>query len=140
MTTLQNPYSVEISVKLTFTQCKQIIENHSREDLEQFIENFNDQPDFLLSMGGVTEISEMQAILQGGCASGAFMPAVTYGTAMQVMCEHSDSVESNITCVEELTFKPSEDSFSHFCTELVSTAVEDWCQHFSDILDGVNWD
>ena len=36
--------------------------------------------------------SQVAAIIQGGCASGAYMPAVTYYDAKQTMAEHGDDV------------------------------------------------
>ena len=36
--------------------------------------------------------ADIAAIVQGGCASGAYMPAVTYATAAAVMAEHGDDV------------------------------------------------
>jgi hypothetical protein len=36
--------------------------------------------------------SDIAAILQGGCARGAYMPAVTYRKALATMAEHGDDV------------------------------------------------
>lgn len=36
--------------------------------------------------------NDVAAICQGGCASGAYMPAVTYHTALKTMAEHGDDV------------------------------------------------
>ena len=36
--------------------------------------------------------SDVAAIVQGGCASGAYMPAVTYYDATQTMNEHGDDI------------------------------------------------
>jgi len=37
-------------------------------------------------------VADCMAIQQGGCASGAWMPAVTYYTANKIMAEHGDEV------------------------------------------------
>lgn len=127
------------SFELTFTQCKQIIENGA--DLREFLEQVNDQPPFLEFMGAIDSISEIQAILQGGCASGAYMPAVTYSTSLECMAQCSDSVEKQLAEMDlEFSFNPANDSFSGFCVDLCSAAVEAWCYQFADILDGVDWD
>ncbi|QDP45925.1 MAG: hypothetical protein Tp1125DCM238401_38 [Prokaryotic dsDNA virus sp.] len=38
------------------------------------------------------EVSTLRSIVQGGCASGAYMPAVTYYKAKQTMTEHGEEV------------------------------------------------
>ena len=36
--------------------------------------------------------NDIAAIVQGGCESGAYMPAVTYYQALQTMSEHGDDI------------------------------------------------
>lgn len=66
------------------------------------------------------------AIIQGGCESGAYMPAVTYATAMETMAEHGDEI---IQSLEDAMGEPVEQTITSWpllATRLVSTAVEDW--------------
>jgi uncharacterized protein YggL (DUF469 family) len=126
------------AIELTFTQCKQLIEKDI--DLRDFIESIENQPTFIKSMGAIDSISELQAIQEGGCASGAYMPAVTYHTANKCMTDHSDEVETLLVQhgVEAFTFNPETDSWYCFASKLVSAAVELWVNQFD--LDGVDWD
>jgi len=128
------------NIQLTFTQCKQLVNNGV--DLRGFVEQINDQPEFLHFMGKIDSISELHAILQGGCASGAYMPAVTYHTANKCMAECSDSIEEQIadSFEEGIVFNPSTDSWYQFASTLVSAAVESWCYQFNSALEGVDWD
>lgn len=120
---------------LTFTQTKTLIENLGRDTVETFINDINDQPEFLKNMGKIDSVSELLAIYQGGCASGAYMPAVTYWSALECMKECSDSVEAQIEHMEEVTWKVSEETFAGFCTKLCSMAVEDYVQQFSEVIE-----
>lgn len=128
------------NIQLTFTQCKQLIENGA--DLRDFVDSLNNQPNYINSMGTIDSISELQAIIQAGCASGAYMPAVTYHTALEIMSKYSDDIEGEIVDVypDGLLFTPEIDSWSGLAVKLVSSAVEVWCYRFADVLDGVNWD
>lgn len=128
-----------VKINLTFTQCKQIQANTG--DLRGFIEAVQDQPEFIRSMQDIDEVSELQAILQGGCASGAYMPAVTYFSALECMNEHYEEIEEilNDYC-DQYVFDPQSQSWASFATELVSAAVEIWVMQFADTLDGVDWD
>lgn len=124
-------------ITLTFTQCKQLIEKGV--DLRDFCEDIENQPEFIKSMGAIDSIADIQAIQQGGCASGAYMPAVTYSTALECMVSHNVSVESQLEGLgHEFTFYPSEETFSGFAVKIVSAAVETWAASFD--LDGVDWD
>lgn len=123
---------------LTFTQCKQLADNGV--DLRDFIEELNNQPAFLDFMGNIESISQIQAILQGGCESGAYMPAVTYHKAQQCMGECGDDVLDYLESRGYDIPTPEGLSWSGYCSVLCSMAVEAWCQHFSDNLDGVDWE
>ncbi len=127
-----------MAFSLTFTQCKQLTENGT--DLRNFLETMNSQPEFLVSMGEIESIAELQEIQQGGCKSGAYMPAVTYHTALDTMANHSDSVEQWCgDCFPEgIVFYPETETFGGFAVKLVSVAVEEWARQFN--LDGVSWD
>ena len=128
-------------MKLTYTQAKQIISNHSRYDLEGFLETIGEQPSWLCHMGELESISEIQAILQGGCSSGAYMPAVTYYDALQCMSEYGNEVLDYIeSCYGELPEIEKGSSWSGMAVLFCSYAVELYCSQFSDLLDNVNWD
>ena len=78
--------------------------------------------------------NDIAAILQGGCESGAYMPAVTYHTARETMNEHGDDVLDYLEefYVPEL---PKGISWSGIACHFLSAAVECWCaehEHLSD--------
>lgn len=78
--------------------------------------------------------ADVAAIMQGGCASGAYMPAVTYYTAKQVMAEHGDDVLQYIEdCLGELPAVDGE-SWSGIAVLFLSTAVELWAGNIADAL------
>jgi hypothetical protein len=76
---------------------------------------------------GVT-FSTVAAIYQGGCASGAYMPAVTYYDARQAMAEYGDDIITDLRdSVDENFLSIWEDEdFSGYCCRMVSAAVELW--------------
>ena len=129
-----------MTIQLTFTQCKQLLNNGV--DLREFIESIEQQPDFIKHMGEIDSISEMQAIIQGGCASGAYMPAVTYAVALECFTEHSNEITDLLEefGYEDFTFCLKTETLSSFASSMVSAAVECWVNQFQDMLDGVNWD
>jgi hypothetical protein len=121
---------------LTFSQAKAITNDLGRSDLENFLESMNDQPEFLKFMGEITDVSELIAIYEGGCASGAYMPAVTYYTANQCMAsDASGSVEEEIEHYEEITFNPATESFSQFASKLCAMAVESFVQKHAEVIE-----
>lgn len=80
--------------------------------------------------------STIAAIIQGGCASGAYMPAVTYYTARETMAEHGDDVlqyldESGTGEVLEAS-ELLAGNFSQLCVYLLSAAVEGWAGSVAD--------
>lgn len=122
--------------ELTYTQAKSIIKYLGRDELETFVENMNDQPEFLQFMGEIDSVYELVSIYEGGCASGAYMPAVTYYTANQCMAsDAASSVEDEISEYDEITFKPNEDSFSQFASKLCAMAVESYVHKFSNVIE-----
>ena len=69
---------------------------------------------------------DVAAICQGGCASGAYMPAVTYHKALATMQEHGDEVLQYIEdAIGELPSVTGQGWAQMACTYL-STAVELW--------------
>ncbi len=122
-------------MELTYTQCKQMSEIGS---LRDFIHALNDQPVWITCNQDLDMI-DIKGIQQGGCASGAYMPAVTYYTAVQTMSEHGNDVLDYIgeQCGE--VPRPVVDTtWSGLAVFYLSIAVELWCNQFD--LDGVNWD
>ena len=126
-------------MQLTFTQCKQMLANSDRAALDSFLYDTENQPDFLCYMGEIDSLAEISAILHGGCASGAYMPAVTYHTAKACLFEMHDSIEDWAGDME-IVFNPLEDSVASFAALLCSAAVENWCYQHSEILENVDWD
>lgn len=84
---------------------------------------------------GRLEFYDIESIQQGGCASGAYMPAVTYYIAKQTMNDYGDDVlqyiEDNIG---ELPKVPDGESWGGIAVFFLSYAVELWANQF-DISD-----
>jgi len=76
---------------------------------------------------------DVAAILQGGCASGAYMPAVTYYDAANTMSEYGDTVmdfiEDALGCLE---WPECDTSWSGLACHFLSVAVELWCSGVED--------
>ena len=67
------------------------------------------------------------AIVQGGCASGAYMPAVTYHDALRMMADHGDDVLEYIEdSMGEIPTPKAGESWSGLATFYLSMAVELW--------------
>lgn len=117
---------------LTFSQCKQIVE--LGEDLRSIVEGLNEQPEWLLEMGGIDNISELQRIQKCGCASGAYMPAVTYHTTLEIMGKYSDDILDFINDYYGEVPQPKPGTcWSGMAAFYVSIAVEEWCNRFSNL-------
>ncbi len=83
-----------------------------------------DVPDWIDQDISGTDIS---AIVQGGCASGAYMPAVTYWQAKEIMSDHGDDVLNYIEDAMGETPRPPEGaSWSSIAVFYLSVAVELW--------------
>ena len=69
---------------------------------------------------------DIAAINQGGCASGAYMPAVTYHQAREIMNEHGDDVLDYIQTRwdDDLPSPPHDVSWSQIATFYLSFAIE----------------
>lgn len=75
------------------------------------------------------------AILQGGCASGAYMPAVTYWQALETMSEHGNAIIDYLEeCLgDDLWAIPEEHRFwAGMACYFVSFAVELWASSIKD--------
>tara|TARA_Y100000310_G_scaffold30979_1_gene29396 strand:- start:5156 stop:5527 length:372 start_codon:yes stop_codon:yes gene_type:complete len=82
-------------------------------------------------------VYDVASILQGGCASGAYMPAVTYVTAQRIMAEHGDDVVEYLdqACHGEYVLDVEKDTFCSFCVKVLSAAVDQWAVSVSDQLE-----
>lgn len=80
--------------------------------------------------------SDVAAIIQGGCASGAYMPAVTYYEAAKTMAEYGDRVlefiEDNLG---ELPQPQRGESWSGMACFYLSCAVELWASSVESELE-----
>lgn len=118
---------------LTLGQCRDII--NSGYDLRDCVSDLNDQPDWLLAMGGIEDFAELFAIYHGGCASGAFMPAVTYYKALEVMNEHGGDIMEFIEDAYGCTEYPAGLTWGGLAVHFVSLAVELWVSGVVDSFD-----
>jgi|TARA_R100000501_G_C2616214_1_gene109781 hypothetical protein len=82
------------------------------------------------------------AILQGGCDSGAYMPAVTYYQALKTMDEYGDTKDGVLDYLESsLGYIPTDivykgQSWGGMACRLVSQAVELWAMSIEqELLD-----
>jgi len=83
---------------------------------------------------------DVAAICQGGCDSGAYMPAVTYYQALQTMNEHGDSIfDFLLDCFgDELPIHPDglrNHSWAGMACFYVSCAVELWASSVEDEIN-----
>ena len=77
------------------------------------------------------EVYDIASIQQGGCASGAYMPAVTYYSATNTMSEYGDDVLDYITDqLGELPLPLDTESWSGMAVHYLSVAVELWANQF----------
>lgn len=83
--------------------------------------------------------ADIAAINQGGCASGAYMPAVTYSQAMDTMAEHGDDVLEYIeSSLGELPSPPHGISWSGMAVFYLSAAVELYASELEHLADWNN--
>ena len=80
-------------------------------------------------------VSDIMAIQQGGCASGAWMPAVTYYNASITMGHHGDEVLDYLNdMLGELPHPDNMESWSGLACHYLSLAVEAWACRAADTL------
>ena len=83
--------------------------------------------------------SSIRDICRGGCASGSYMPAVTYYDALRTMSEHGDEVLSYIwEQLGEVPASTDDDSglsWSRLACHYLSLAVELWASSIECELD-----
>lgn len=78
-------------------------------------------------------VGAVAAIIQGGCASGAYMPAVTYHQANNTMHDYGDDVLEFIEeAYGELPEPPPGTSWSGRSCHFLSIAVELWATGVED--------
>ena len=79
--------------------------------------------------------STVAAIVQGGCASGAYMPAVTYSDAKRMMNEYGNRALEDIeSAYGELPQPPPDSSWDGIAVFYLSAAVELWAHGVRDEL------
>ena len=72
-------------------------------------------------------VCTVRAICQGGCASGAYMPAVMYFEAKQAMAQHGEDIFDFITDrLGDYGLDNDCTSYGMKCSAWVSAAVELW--------------
>lgn len=80
--------------------------------------------------------SDVAAICQGGCASGAYMPAVTYHSALKTMSDHGDEVLQYIEDnAGELPAPKKGESWAGMAVFYLSVAVELWASGAESVLE-----
>ncbi len=102
------------------------------------LETAPDYPGWIESMSPY----DMAAIAQGGCASGAYMPAVTYRTALATMTVHGDDVMEYIeTVYGEVSAATSGLGWGRLAVFYLSFAVELWVScnidEVANLLEGL---
>lgn len=113
-----------------------VAEDETLEVDSAVIDNAYDKTDLEISALGVEipewvesdiTIGQLQSIVQGGCASGAYMPAVTYYQANETMAKCGDDVLEYIeNGLGELPAPQKGESWSGMAVHYLSTAVELW--------------
>jgi hypothetical protein len=71
-------------------------------------------------------LRDMEDIQQGGCASGAYMPAVIYSDALATMARHGDEVLEYLADHDADMTPPEGGSWSGLACHYLSMAVEIW--------------
>ena len=100
----------------------------------------SEKPSFPVWMEELTP-ADIAAVNQGGCDSGAYMPAVTYSTAVETMAIHGDQVLEYIYDHLGEVPQPSTafdtSTWSARCCFYLSYAVELFCSMHEHLAD---WD
>lgn len=123
-------------MELSLNQCRQLA---AKGDLRDIVEELKAQPNWLTYMDAIEDLATIHAVQQGGCESGAYMPAVTYYNAGKAMREHGDDIlDYIIDMTGEAPGIRESEAWSWYECRLCSTAVELWCSQFD--LEGVDWD
>ena len=80
---------------------------------------------------------DVAAILQGGCSSGAWMPAVTYWQALETMNEYGDDIIEYLNDYDGTVPTPPETCiyWSSLAVFFLSYAVELWASSVEDEIN-----
>lgn len=78
--------------------------------------------------------NQVAAICQGGCDSGAYMPAVTYRDALETMAEHGGDVFDYLEESGYFTY-PNLFSWCGFACHFLSSAVDLWASGVADEIE-----
>jgi len=76
--------------------------------------------------------ADIAAIIEGGCASGAYMPAVTYYNALQTMNDHGNDILDYVQDAMGELPDVSGESWQGMAVKYLSTAVELWAGSVED--------
>ncbi len=81
---------------------------------------------------------QIAAIVQGGCASGAYMPACWYDDARDTMSRHGDEVLDFIRQVsDDLPAPPNDASWAQMASIYLATAVDSWARLNADDIEAL---
>ena len=88
------------------------------------------------------DTAQIEGIVMGGCASGAYMPAVTYHTALQTMNEYGDGTYGVMSYLEDVfggdipPYPDTPPDWSSLACHYLSLAVEAWANDVYYELEG----
>lgn len=101
---------------------------------------YAEQPSFVVDVQPLSG-TDIAAVIQGGCASGAWMPAVTYNRAAEILRDHEGEVFVLLedAGIDPATLPGASRSYRQFGCDLVSAAVEVWCARWADHAGEVLW-
>jgi hypothetical protein len=82
---------------------------------------------------------QVGGIIEGGCSSGAFMPAVYYTNALKVMNKHGNDVFDYLTTwLDKLPRPPKDQSWSGLASFYLCFAIDHWAHnHELEILNAL---
>ena len=84
---------------------------------------------------------DVAAIIEGGCQSGTYPPAVEYRQALETMRRYGDEIFEFIKDNQWELPRFEITSWKAGAVEIVSTAVEMWCNNVADELaERIRWD
>jgi len=110
-------------------------------DLEDPITDYTDEISIPKWIDQDISPSDIAAIVQGGCSSGAYMPAVTYYDAEKTMHQYGDSTDGIFAYLEEsvgeLPTPPADVGWSGLACFYLSNAVELWAASIEEQLSTI---
>ena len=76
-------------------------------------------------------------VTRHGCASGAYMPAVTYHTALHTLSEEFPWMENYLEQCgwDELAIDVMKHGWAHTAVQVLSIAVECWCANHVHLVE-----